>query len=115
MILPPCGQTYIVVVVISRLKSLQVIILGIVNTKSVSQVKEGLARTVISIFTALVNMRMGVAVQDGHSHVVDESVSRATAGVGQKAVEAKPAGWLKQAVLARGGIGLERAEVGSLN
>jgi hypothetical protein len=42
-----------------------------------------------------VNVWMGVAVQDGHSHVVDEGVSCASAGVVQKAVEAQPAGWLE--------------------
>ena len=49
--------------------------LGIVNAESIAEVKEGLARTVIAVVAVLVDMCVGVAVEDGDGHVVDEGSS----------------------------------------
>lgn len=81
-------------IVISGLKSLQVIHLGIVNSKGIAEVKESLARTVVSIVSTLVNMGVCIAVEDGDSHVIGNS-SASVGCVGIQSMVGKSAGWLK--------------------
>ena len=63
-------DAHVVVVVILGFKSLQIIILGIVDSESIAQIEECVARAVVGVFTALVNVGVGIAVQDGNSHRV---------------------------------------------
>jgi hypothetical protein len=44
---------------------------GIVNADSIAEVKEGLARAVVAVVAVLVDVGMGIAVEDGNGHVVD--------------------------------------------
>ena len=81
-------------IVISGLKSLQVIHLGIVNSKGIAEVKESLARTVVSIVSMLVNMGVCIAVEDGNSHVIGNS-GASIGRVGIQSMVGKSAGWLK--------------------
>jgi hypothetical protein len=57
-------------IVLIRLKSFEVINLSIVEAKGVTEIVEGMARTVVSIVAMLMNMRVGIAVQNCHSQIV---------------------------------------------
>ena len=57
-------------IITTRLKSFQVILFSAVNAKSISKVKVSVARAVVSIVATLVDMRVSIAVQNGHSQVV---------------------------------------------
>ena len=83
-------DAHVVVVVILGFESLQIIILGIVDSESIAQIEECVARAVVGVFTTLVNVGVGIAVQDGHRHVVDVRCLGCT-GVIEKPVEAESA------------------------
>ena len=85
------------------------------ETQSVALVVEGLAGAVVGIFTALVNMRVGVAVQDGYRQVALERGSRTSGVSTTQRVVAKPAGGLKKSILAGGSVGLNRCQVSALD
>ena len=55
-------MAYIIVIALFRLESGHVIVIGIVDSNSVAMGKGSVARTVVRIFTALVNVRVGIAV-----------------------------------------------------
>ena len=63
-------DAHIVVEVVIRLEPLQVIKLGIVESKSIAIVEEGVTGAVVCVLTMLVHMGVGIAVQDGNSHRV---------------------------------------------
>ncbi len=65
--------------VLVGLEPLHVILLGLVQSKSITVVEEGVAGAVFSVAAALVNVGVDVAVQDGHGQVVLQS---GTAGDG---------------------------------
>jgi hypothetical protein len=57
-------------IVLIRLKSFEVINLSIVEAKGVTEIVEGMARTVVSIVAMLMNMRVRIAVQNCYSQIV---------------------------------------------
>jgi hypothetical protein len=57
-------------IVLIRLKSFEVINLSIVEAKGVTEIVEGMTRTVVSIVAMLMNMRVRIAVQNCHSQIV---------------------------------------------
>jgi hypothetical protein len=59
------------------LEPLEVIVLGLVKSKSITVMVEGVAGTVLAVAAALVDVRVAVAVQDGHGQVVLEASTRA--------------------------------------
>ena len=63
-------MSYIIMIVIIRLKSFEVIHVCIMEAKGITKIKEGVARAVISIVASLVDMRVGIAVDNGHSQIV---------------------------------------------
>ena len=76
------------------------------DSECITEVKESLARTVVSIVSALVNVRMRVAVEDGDSHVV-QNPSANIGCIGVKSVVSESAGWFEQAIIASGNVGLD--------
>ena len=60
-------------VVISGLESSKVIMISSVKAKGITVVKECVARAVISIIAMLVDMGMGITVENGNCHPVDSS------------------------------------------
>ena len=89
--------------------------MGIVETQSIALVVEGLAGAVVGIFTALVNMRVGVAVQDGYRQVALERGSRTSGMSATQRVVAEPTCGLKKSILAGGSVGLNRCQVSALD
>ncbi len=57
-------------VLIPRLESLEVINFGFVQPKSKSVVEECVTWAVVTVHTALVHVRVNIAVQDRHRHRV---------------------------------------------
>ena len=57
-------------IVIIRLKSFEVIHVCIMEAKGITEIKEGVARTIVSIVSTLVDMRVGIAVDNGYSQIV---------------------------------------------
>ena len=106
-------KSYINVESLPRLESLQVVVVSVVDTNSCPVVKVRLAGAVVLIVAFLMDVRVRVAVQDGHGHVVDNG--GAGAGVAVDAVVGQPASRLEQPVVASGLVGLKWAQVVSVD
>ncbi len=57
-------------IVIIRLKSFEVIHVSIMEAESITEIKEGVARTVVSIVAMFMDMRMGITVDNSHGQIV---------------------------------------------
>jgi hypothetical protein len=83
----PQKRTHVVVVAIPRLEPLHVLNLCVVEPNRVAIVVVGVARAVVGVLAALVHVRVGVAVHEGHGKGV---VQGGGAGVRLEAAVAQP-------------------------
>ena len=93
------------------MEPLQVIIVSVVDTYSCPVVKVRVAGAVVLVVALLMDVRVRVAVQDGHGHFVDYGLAGKAADV----IVGQPTSRLEQTIVTSGLIGLEWAQVVSFD